>query len=51
MNLVNHEWNQLIWEFAHLPRDVITEISIVIDADGKDTSTGPEEAYDLENIE
>lgn len=51
MNLVNHEWNQVIWEFAQLPRDVITEISIVIDADGKDTSTGPEAAFDFENLE
>ena len=51
VNLVNHEWNHVIWEFAQLPRDVITEISVVIDADGQDTSTGPEAAFDFEDFE
>lgn len=41
-HLVNHEWNQVIWEFAALPRDRITGLSVSMDADGQDTSTGPE---------
>lgn len=51
VNLVNHEWNRVIWEFAKLPRDVITEFSVVMDADGQDTSTGPEFSYDFEQFE
>lgn len=51
VNLVNHEWNQVIWEFASLPRDCITEFSIVMDADGQDTTTGPEFQFDFENFE
>lgn len=51
VNLVNHQWNQVIWEFAQLPRDCITELSITMDADGQDTSTGPEFCYDFENFE
>lgn len=51
VNLVNHQWNQVIWEFAALPRDCITELSIVMDADGQDTSTGPEHQYDFEDFE
>lgn len=51
VNLVNHEWNQVIWEFAQLPRDCITELSVGMDADGKDTSTGDEFCYYFENFE
>lgn len=39
-NLVNHEWNQVIWEFASLPRDLVTELAVSMDADGRDTATG-----------
>lgn len=51
VNLVNHEWNQVIWEFAALPRDCVTQLSVVMDADGQDTSTGPEHLYDFEGFE
>lgn len=50
INLVNHEWNDVIWEFEALPRDCITSFSVVIDADGQDTSTGTELAFDFENF-
>lgn len=51
VNLVNHEWNQVIWEFAALPRDCITELIIAMDADGQDTSTGPYFQFDFEDFE
>ena len=51
VNLVNHEWNQVIWEFAALPRDCITELLIAMDADGQDTSTGPYFQFDFEDLE
>ncbi len=51
VNLVNHEWNQVIWEFAALPRDCVTQMSITMDADGQDTSTGPQHLYDFEAFE
>ena len=38
-NLNNHEWNTVLWEFAALPRDKVTELRIVMDADGQDTYT------------
>lgn len=50
-NLVNHEWNQVIWEFEALPRDCITQFSVVMDADGRDTSTGAEFQFDFEDIQ
>lgn len=51
VNLVNHEWNQVIWEFDSLPRDYITQFNVVMDADGQDTSTGPEFQFDFEAFE
>lgn len=39
VNLKNHEWNTVIWAFAALPRDKVTELRITMDADGQDTST------------
>lgn len=51
VNLVNHQWNQVIWEFDSLPRDCITELSIVMDADGQDTTTGSEFQFDFKNFE
>lgn len=50
-NLVNHEWNQIIWEFDALPRDCITEFGVVMDADGQDTTTGLEFQFDFQNFE
>lgn len=51
VNLVNHEWNHVIWEFDALPRDGITMFDVTMDADGQDTSTGPEFQYDFEMFE
>lgn len=51
VNLVNHQWNQVIWEFAMLPRDRITQLSISMDADGQDTSTGKEFQFDFDEFE
>ncbi len=51
INLVNREWNQVIWEFSALPRDKVTQFRITMDADGLDTSTGPESVFDFENVE
>ena len=51
VNLVNHEWNQVIWEFASLPRDCISELIITMDADGQDTSTGPEFVFIFSQFE
>ena len=51
VNLVNHEWNQVIWEFSALPRDLVTEFSITFDADGQDTSTGPEYRFIFDDFE
>ena len=51
VNLRNHQWNQVIWEFAALPRDCIAKLSIVMDADGQDTSTGSEFQFDFEDFE
>lgn len=51
VNLVNHEWNQVIWEFASLPRDCITELAITMDADGRDTSTGSFFQFDFKDFE
>ena len=50
-NLVNHEWNQVIWEFASLPRDCVTEFSVSMDVDGRDTSTGEEFCFDFDSFE
>ncbi len=50
VNLVNHEWNRVIWEFDALPRDRITLLGVVMDADGQDTSTGPEFQFDFEDF-
>lgn len=50
VNLDNHQWNQVIWEFASLPRDSITQMSISMDADGQDTSTGKEFQFDFQDI-
>lgn len=49
-NLVNHEWNHVIWECALLPKDCVTEFSIKMDADGQDTSTGDYFLYDFDQI-
>lgn len=51
VNLVNHEWNQVIWEFEALPRDCITMLGVHMDADGRDTATGPEYQYDFADFE
>lgn len=51
VNLINHQWNHVIWEFAALPRDRITELIITMDADGRDTSTGNEFQFDFESFE
>lgn len=51
VNLINHEWNQVIWEFDALPRDRITAFGVAVDADGQDTSTGPEFLFDFEEFE
>lgn len=50
VNLINHQWNQVIWEFASLPRDCITELTFTMDADGQDTSTGPYFQFDFEEV-
>ena len=50
-NLINHEWNQVIWEFDALPRDCITQLEVMTEADGQDTSTGPEYRFDFEDFE
>lgn len=46
-NLVNHEWNLVIWEFALLPRDFVTELRVSMDADGQDTTTGDTFQFDF----
>lgn len=51
VNLVNHQWNQVIWEFAALPRDKVTELRIVMDADGQDTYTGPDFGFYFKDFE
>lgn len=51
VNLENHKWNQIIWELASLPRDCVTELCIVMDADGQDTSTGDEFQFDFEDFQ
>lgn len=50
VNLVNHQLNQVIWEFASLPRDCVTQMSISMDTDGQDTSTGEEFQFDFSDI-
>lgn len=50
-NLVNHEWNQVIWEFDALPRDRVTTLTVSMDADGRDTSTGEEFVFAFSSFE
>ena len=49
VNLKNHEWNEVIWEFDALPRDVITSLDVTADADGTDQTTS--DAFDYEFCE
>lgn len=51
VNLVNHEWNEVIWEFDALPRDVITYLDVTVDADGTDQTTAPAFDYDFKEFE
>lgn len=51
VNLINHEWNQVIWEFNELPRNCVTSFWVTMDTDGQDTSTGREYQFDFESFE
>lgn len=50
VNLVNHEWNQCVWEFGSMARDCITELDFSCRLNGKDTTTGDYVRYEIKNV-
>lgn len=50
VNLVNHQWNLVLWEFALLPKDKVTKLYFQMDADGRDTATGEYFQFDFDQI-
>lgn len=50
VNLVNHQWNHVMWEFATLPKDKVTRLYFQMNAEGKDTATGDYFQFDFDDI-
>lgn len=50
VNLVNHRWNHVLWEFASLPKDRVTKLYFQMDADGRDTAAGTYFQFDFDGI-
>lgn len=51
LNLQNHVWNHVIWEFPDLDRDCVTALRFYTGADGRDGCNGRELQYDIADIQ
>ncbi|MCD7738661.1 MAG: glycoside hydrolase family 9 protein [Lachnospiraceae bacterium] len=46
-DLKNGEWNDCIWEFAAMPRDAVTELSVYVFLSGHDVAGDPDLVYEF----
>ena len=49
-DLENGDWQECIWEFAAMPRDAVTELSLYVFCSGHDVSAGESLRYDFKDI-
>ncbi len=47
VELKNHQWNDCIWEFGSVARDVVTELGFYCRLNGRDTATGEYVIFDI----
>ncbi len=50
MNLANHAWNHMIWEFQDMPRDAVTEIDFYLYLSGNNGLTEETVRYYIDEI-
>ena len=50
VNLINHQWNECIWEFGSMARDKITELEFSCRLSGRDTSTGENVCFHIKDV-
>lgn len=51
INLVNHEWNTVVWEYDSIPHDRLTDVFFRIHKYGREVSGSENLSYQLRNIE